>query len=247
MVAKTKAWLFVVFAFYLKELAKLSLAKGVTLPSLKEIRAMGELLTDPVRELCRQAWGVEIVDTYSSQEVGYIASQCPESGSYHIHSDSVMVEILDEAGQPCAPGEVGRVIVTSLLNLGAPLIRYDIGDYAAMGNACSCGRGSPVLEKIMGRQRNMMRLPDGRVSWPCFRATYIHVDKVQQIQLEQTEPDHLLIRLVVSQPMDKSEEQVLAAMFKERFDFDFRFSFEYLSKIPRAKSGKFEEFIYAVT
>ena len=77
---------------------------------------------------------------YSSQEVGYIALQCPENESYHIQAENVLVEILDDDGLPCEPGEVGRVVVTALHNLATPLLRYDIGDYAEVGSPCSCGR-----------------------------------------------------------------------------------------------------------
>jgi len=61
----------------------------------------------------------------------------------------------------CA-GQVGRVVVTDLHNFATPLIRYDLGDYAEMADTCPCGRGLPALKRIMGRRRNMVRLPDGR-------------------------------------------------------------------------------------
>ena len=61
---------------------------------------------------------------------GIIALQCPSGGLYHLQSESVHVEILDEAGRPCAPGEIGRVIVSPLHNFAMPLLRYESGDYA---------------------------------------------------------------------------------------------------------------------
>jgi phenylacetate-coenzyme A ligase PaaK-like adenylate-forming protein len=61
------------------------------------------------------------------------------------------VEVLDEEGRPCAPGETGRVVATSLNNFAMPLIRYETGDTAEVGAPCPCGRGLPVLTRIMGR------------------------------------------------------------------------------------------------
>jgi hypothetical protein len=65
-------------------------------------------------------------------------------------------------------GEVGRVVITTLQNFAMPLIRYDIGDYAEVGPPCSCGRGLPVLRRILGRKRNMFILPSGQRRWPCM-------------------------------------------------------------------------------
>ena len=230
----------------LNELAKLCIEKGISLPKLKQIRTYGELLTDAIRERCQQAWDVEIVDAYSAQEVGYIAMQCPEQGNYHIQSESLLVEVLDENDQPCSPGQSGRVVVTTLLNFGAPLIRYALGDYAQLGEPCACGRGLPVLNKILGRQRNMMRTPDGRVHWPSFPSSYWSLEKIKQMQLVQQAPDQLLIRLVVSEILNDKEEEKLRRLFVERFQYEFTFEFEYLDAIPRSSGGKFEDFICLV-
>ena len=78
-----------------------------------------------------------------------------------MQAENVLLEIIDAAGNPLPPGNVGRVVITVLHNLAMPLIRYEIGDYAAFGGECTCGRGLPVLERIVGRARNMLRLPDG--------------------------------------------------------------------------------------
>jgi phenylacetate-CoA ligase len=102
-----------------------------------------------------------MVDMYTCQEAGYLALQCPDHPHYHVQSENVLLEVVDDQGLPCAPGEVGRVLVTSLNNFATPLIRYEIGDYAEVGAACSCGRGLPVLKRIMGRYRNLLTLPDG--------------------------------------------------------------------------------------
>jgi phenylacetate-CoA ligase len=73
----------------------------------------------------------------------------------------VLVEILDAQGRPCRPGEIGRVVATPLHNVAMPLLRYELDDYAEVGQACACGRGLPVIRRILGRRQNMLRLPDG--------------------------------------------------------------------------------------
>ena len=120
--------------------------------SLKQVISTGEVVTPELRAACREAWDVGLADMYSAQEVGYIALQCPDHEHYHVQAESVLVEVLDEQGRACAPGAIGRVVVTTLHNFAMPLIRYDIGDYEEVGEACSCGRGLPVLRRILGRE-----------------------------------------------------------------------------------------------
>ena len=124
---------------------------GVELPALREVRSYGEALSQEVRDACREQWGVPVTDTYSSQELGYLAIQCPTAERYHVMSELFLVEILDEEGRPCGAGETGRVVATDLHNYGMPLLRYDLGDYAQVGEPCPCGRGLPVLDRVVGR------------------------------------------------------------------------------------------------
>ena len=127
----------------LAELATKSLQSSTRLEHLREVRSFGEVLAPEVRELCMQAWGVPVTDAYSTNELGYIALQCPEHEHYHVQSENVLVEILRDDGAPCAAGEIGRVVVTTLHNFAMPLIRYELRDYAEAGGPCPCGRGLP--------------------------------------------------------------------------------------------------------
>ena len=87
------------------ELARVALRNGVRLGSLREVRTMGEALSADTRALCREAWDVPVVDMYSAEEVGYIALQCPEHEHYHVQSESLLVEVLDDAGDACRPAK----------------------------------------------------------------------------------------------------------------------------------------------
>jgi phenylacetate-CoA ligase len=111
------------------------------LARLREVRTFGELVEPRVREECLEIWGLNIVDIYSSQEVGYLALQCPDYIQYHVQSENVLVEVLDDANQPCEPGQIGRLVVTSLHNFALPLLRYEIGDYAEVGWPCQTASG----------------------------------------------------------------------------------------------------------
>ena len=219
----------------------------IVLPELREVRTYAEQLNDELRQLCREVWNVPVRDIYSTQELGYLALQCPEHEHYHVQSESALVEIVDEAGRQVGPGEIGRVVVTPLHNYAMPLVLYLVGDYAECGPPCSCGRGLPVIKKIMGRQRNMLTLPDGRQIWPSFPAhDWAAIGTIRQMQLVQTGPEQIVANLVADRPLNGDEEGRLISFLQERFLHPFAVEIRYLDRIERSKGGKFEDFISMV-
>lgn len=229
-------------------LARLSLSRGVRLPGLREVRTSGEILPDDVRALCREAWNVPVADMYSSNEVGYIALQCPVSGHYHVMAEGLLVEVLADDGSPCPPGAVGRVVVTTLHNFAMPLIRYEIGDYAEVAPRCACGRGLPALRRILGRVRNMLVTADGRRYWPSFSVRALsELVPVRQHQFVQKEIDLFEARLVVASPLTREQEEKLVAHLRARLPDGVRIEVVYCDAIPRGTGGKFEDFISYVT
>jgi len=217
---------------------------GLRLPKLRQVRSFGEMLSDDVRQSCREVWNVSISDVYSAQEIGYIALQCPRHEHYHVQSEGVYLEVLDAQDQPCAPGEIGRIVVTTLHNFAAPLIRYEIGDYAEVGGPCDCGRTLPVLKRIMGRQRNMLTLPDGRQLWPSFPAAqWSKIAPIRQLQLVQQDLQTIEARIVTLAPFTAEQETRLRAFLQERFDYPFTIVLTFLEEIERAPNSKFEDFV----
>ena len=136
-------------------------ATGDRPQSLREIRFISEPLDKDLETRLAEEWQVRSTDIYSANEVGYIGFRCLEHGALHVQSESLLVEVINGQGQACVPGESGRVVVTSLHNLATPLLRYDLGDHATVGEPCPCGRGLPVISQILGRTRNAALSPDG--------------------------------------------------------------------------------------
>lgn len=229
------------------ELARASLARGLRLPSLREVRTIGELLFDETRTLCREAWNAPVGDIYSADEVGYLAIQCPSGEHYHVQSESAVVEVLDEAGRPCGPGSIGKVVVTSLHNFAMPMIRYDIGDFAEVGDACACGRTLPVLKRVIGRVRNTLIAPDGKRYYPVFSMrTQTEVEKIRQYQFVQKAVNLIEVRLVTSSPLDEREEKAIETIILAKMPPGIGLRFAYPERLERSAGGKYEDFISEV-
>lgn len=223
--------------------------QGTTLPGLREVRTVGETVTPALRERCREVLGVPVVDGYSSQELGVIALECPVSGLYHVQSESVIVELLDAHGEPVPEGSEGRLVVTDLHNFATPLVRYDIGDRAVRGPRCPCGRGLPTLSRILGRERNLVTLPDGSRHWPLVGLhRYREIGGVLQYQVVQHSPNLLEVRLVVQGgALGALRERQFAAILAQALGYEFELQFRYFEgEIPRATNGKYEEFVSLV-
>ena len=228
----------------LRALAQRALPRRVALPRLKQARTFGEALSGDVRALCRAAWGVAIADIYSAEEVGYIALQCPEHEHYHVQSEGVLVEVLREDGSGCGPGEIGRVVITALHNFAMPLVRYQIGDFAQVGVPCPCGRGLPVLSRVMGRARNMIRLPDGRQHWPSFPAElWTEVAPVHQFRLVQRALDAIEVELVAGRVLSHAEKARLVAGLEASLGYPFAIEIIQVPAIARTPAFKYEDFV----
>jgi phenylacetate-CoA ligase len=222
--------------------------QGEKLPGLRAVLTVGETVAPGLRTACHDTLGVDIEDTYSSQELGYIALQCPVSGQYHVMAESVLVEVLDAAGEPCAPGETGRLVVSSLHNYATPLIRYELRDHAVAGTPCACGRTLPTLARIAGRERNMLRLPDGSTHWPLVGFhRFREIAPVRQYQLIQRTLQSVEVRLACDRALTAAEQTQLGAVINDALGYPFELHFEYFEReLPRAANGKFEEFVCVI-
>jgi len=231
-----------------RDMAKVSIAQDVALPRLREVRTIAEALDPELRELSRRAWNAPVVDLYSASETGYLALQCPEHAHYHVQSEGVLLEVLNESGAACGPGEVGRVVVTTLHNFATPLVRYDVGDFAEVGEPCPCGRGLPVLKRIVGRVRNSLVTRDGKRYWPAFgMITLGKIAPIRQHQFVQKSFDLVEARFVLDTPLTPEQESRYLHHMQAQLPPGMRIAIAYVDRIERSASGKFEDLVSEVS
>lgn len=228
----------------LAELLKIWQANG-NKPPLKHIKTVGETVSDDLRESVRAMFGLEIEDAYSSQELGTIAMQC-KPGQYHTMDVNLIVEVLDDQDTPVAEGEMGRVVVTDLHNYASPMIRYDIGDYAVRGGACDCGRGFGTLQKIVGRERNLILRADGSRYWPMvgmyeFDTLDFIIRRYQVIQHDRELVEY---KIVTDLPLTADQESALRDIAQRALGPEFVIKISRQAEDFQQKpNGKFEEFV----
>jgi phenylacetate-CoA ligase len=188
---------------------------GRRLPLLRRALCGGEAVDESMRERARRLFGFDVSDNYGSTEA-FIAFQCL-AGSYHLNAEHVWIEIVDEAGREVAPGQMGRVLVTTLENYLMPLVRYEIGDYAiAAPGECSCGRTLPRLARILGRQANLFRRPDGGLisGWPAV-GTLREFPELKFFQLVQKSIVKFCVHYVADRPLAPEREDQIREKLRE--------------------------------
>jgi phenylacetate-CoA ligase len=150
------------YASSLALLAAHAEARGVRprLPALRVVSSTGEPLFPHQRELIERAFGVPVSAEYGARDAGLMALESPDGVLLQM-SETHLIEVLDEAGQPV---EEGEAVITSLVSQAQPFIRYRTGDVVRRSGRCDPGgRGLEVLDAVVGRQTDFIVAADGRI------------------------------------------------------------------------------------
>src|SRR6185437_7676900 len=132
--------------------------RGITSIRPVAVITSSETLSADVRRTIEDAFACPVFDHYGAAEMAAFITQCA-AGAYHCNSDYGVVELLRD-GHAVAPGEMGEIVATGFINPVMPFIRYATGDLAVRGAArCPCGRGFPILRRILGRMDDVLITP----------------------------------------------------------------------------------------
>lgn len=117
---------------------------------------------EKMRQRISTELGIELYDIYGLTEIygPGIAINCKYDQGMHYWDDYLYIEIIDPiTGEPMPDGELGEVVITTLVKEGAPLIRYRTHDLSRIiPGTCPCGSPYPRLDVIMGRTDDMMKI-----------------------------------------------------------------------------------------
>jgi phenylacetate-coenzyme A ligase PaaK-like adenylate-forming protein len=225
------------YAGAIHEFARLALEQGVPCPRLRAVITSAEPVPPRLREDVFRAFGCQVNEEYGLIEGVCHVLECP-AGSLHSSPDAGIVEIVDEQGRPCAPGEVGEIVSTGLVHESHLLIRYrtgDLGSWAA--GACECGRATPVLEGVEGRVEDVVMAPDGR---RVGRLTSVARDLpgVMAMQFVHDRPDSLIARVVYDGALPPDLRDEIARRLAERVGSSMTVDVEQVDRLERTLRGK---------
>lgn len=214
---------------------------------IDDIRPRGILSTSMMlmpheRRTIEEAFGVSVTDRYGCEEVSLIGSECELHRGMHLNVEHLLIEFVREDGRPAAPGETGRIVVTDLMNAAMPFIRYQVEDMGVPSDrTCPCGRGLPLMERVVGRTADFLVRSDGsRVAGvSLIENTLTGIPGIDQMQIIQEAVDHLVIRIVRGPACTASTGDAIREYFLGLFGRDSRVEVVTVERIEPEPSGKY--------
>ena len=222
--------------------AKFAKELGINDVSFKAVISLGDKMFPHYRKLIENKFNTEVFDTYGAAEGLMIAGEC-SNHKYHVLAPHVHIEILDEDGRTVPDGTLGQVVVTSLDNYLMPLIRYKIGDLAIKSStisSCKCGRNLPIINKIIGRDTDVLYTPKNKILVVhFFTGIFEHFHEIKQFQVKQIKKGgEIQIRYIEGINFSKNILEKIKNKIYERAEEDFPLQFSNVEKIKPSPSGK---------
>lgn len=231
----------VVFAEYLTQA---SIVLKDVCPSLRYCIVTSEVCSLDDKNILESGFGVKVIREYGAAELDVIAFE-DINGNWILNEENLLVEILDDDGNPVKSGETGNVVVTSLHNKAMPFIRYNLGDIISVHS-----EKIGYLRRIKamdGRSNDLAILPSGKKS-PGFTFYYISKNILEsgslfkELAIRQLAIDHFLFEYVSDRTLTPEEEMRVKEIMDSYLEPGLRATFKRSEKIARTTSGKFKIF-----
>ncbi|TSC86219.1 MAG: phenylacetate-CoA ligase [Parcubacteria group bacterium Gr01-1014_8] len=217
------------------------LSSDLSLPRIrpKYIVSFGEMLPPALRGFLETAMQSEVYDRYGIEEMSAVACECTYHDGQHLHSESIIAEIVDEEGRVLPPGQWGRVILTDLTNYNMPFIRYDTGDHGVISlEGCTCGLETPRIW-FEGRYSAFLNFGGRDIHHLEFDAALdMFMDLVFQYQFAKTAEGALELRIVPGALFDGNATQRIESNVRELVGNSIAVKIILVANIPPTARGK---------
>ncbi|MEZ5027666.1 MAG: AMP-binding protein [Ferruginibacter sp.] len=169
------------------------------------LNMLGKKITD--------SWNIQLYSTYASTEMQTAFTECTAMCGGHLQPDLLIVELLDEGGQPVKAGEPGEVTITTLGVEAMPLLRYKTGDICMyFDEPCSCGRKSLRLTPLLGRKKQMIKFKGTTLYPPALFDLLNEMDEIDDFVAEvynnEVGLDEVLLHLQVSNQSKETDGKI---------------------------------------
>jgi phenylacetate-CoA ligase len=223
------------------------LAKYLQRLAISDIRPRGIISTSmmllaPERSVIEDVFGCRVTNRYGCEEVGLIACECERHEGLHLNAEHVYVEFLREDGSEAKAGEEADIVVTDLVNRGMPLIRYRIEDRGvATDRICPCGRGLPLMERVIGRLADFLKRPDGSLvaGVSLVERTLTAIPGIEQMQLIQNDLNRVCARVVKDDAFTEESAHLLRGELQASLGSDVHIDLQYVLALDQTRSGKY--------
>ncbi len=204
-----------------------------------------EHLPDASRQLARETWPrADILTCWSTSEGGG-TFPCPRGDGFHVCEDLVIIEPVDRAGAPVAPGQRSSgIYLTNLFNKALPIIRYFIDDIFELDDQpCACGSSYQKVRQVHGRSLEMFHYGAIAVHPATLELAVLEQPRILEYQIRQTPRGaHLVYRSkgeVDAARLSSKMRQALLSYGLQRPEI----TFEKIALLERTAAGKLKHYL----
>lgn len=208
---------------------------------LRSLVTWGDNLYPTYRNTIEKGFKARVFDNYGCGEGMWVSAQCGQENTYHIHSLDVVVEFLDDEGNPVPHGQPANIVLTRLHAGPTPIIRYRVGDVGVRGQngRCPCGRAFEMMGCIQGRDTDVVITPSGnRLIVHFFTGILEHFPEIKCFQVIQDSMDSMLLRVVPADNYTPEVSSRAVAKLKQMGASDMNIVLEVVNHIPLSPAGK---------
>jgi phenylacetate-CoA ligase len=232
------------YAESIYELARYINETGARVDGVRSVISSAGTLYPFIRQEVESAFRCPVLNRYGSREVGDIAAERISGSGLEVFSYVNLVEIVDENGNPCGPGEEGDVLVTSLTNYTMPLIRYRLGDRAVVGAAAATPIHSVErLQTVTGRILDALVREDGSTVPATFFMHFLSVVHnsgwIRKTQVIQKDYNRIVIKMITAAPPPAHALDEIRSTLQRVMGRNCRIEFDFVDCIPPSPSGKY--------
>jgi putative adenylate-forming enzyme len=177
------------------------------------VYSIADVLDPDVERRITDGFGVSVGQIYQATE-GFLGITC-RHGRMHLNEDLAVIET-----EPVGPGRFVPV-VTDLYRRTQAIIRYRLEDVMVDGADCDCGSPLRVIERIEGRQDDVLQLRrDDTTTVPVFadlvRGAVLGVDGVRDFTATQDAHDRIVLTVDPEERWEAAADNLRAALATQR-------------------------------
>ena len=229
--------------------------KTYDLSSLRKCVSAGEALPDATRQLFKQASGIEIIDGIGATEMIHIfISHAPEHARRGATGQAIpgyVAVVLDENGERCAPGQIGRLAVK-----GPTGCRYLADDRQAnyVQNGWNLTGDAYVMDMdgyfiYQARTDDMIISAGYNIAGPEVEGALLSHPAVAECGVvgQPDEERGMVVKaVVVLKPENRSDDEMKKALQdhvkRNIAPYKYPREIEFVAALPRTETGKLQRF-----
>lgn len=226
----------------LAHLAGFAQSRGIPMDDLgiRVAFVTAEQLQPEQKERISRVFNCRVANGYGARDAGFIAHECP-AGGLHVCAEDIVVETLDADGNPVPVGTPGELVITHMATRAFPFVRYRTGDVGVLADRdCACGRGLPLLDKVLGRTTDFIVAANGTVMHGLALIYILRdMEQVDRFKIIQESLTRVRVQVVPGAGWNRDCEMAVQRGFKQRLGENVQVDVEAVDDIPPEASGKY--------